>query len=310
MLLIVTPNPALDLTYTVPRLRPHTTHRVAAVAARAGGKGVNVARVLAALGRPTRLVLPLGGPDGTAVAADLTAAGLPHLAVPIAGATRRTVAVVDPADATLFNEPGPELAAAEWRAVVAAVAGALPGAGALVLSGSLPPGCADDAYAELVALARTHRVPTVLDADGPALTAALAAGPTVVKPNAAELLAATGSTDVATAAEALRGRGADTVVASLGPDGLYAATPEGGWRCTPPVRVTGNPTGAGDAAVAALAAGLQAGAAWPAVLPDAVALSAAAVLAPQAGDFDRSAYLRFRSAARALPIPAPRPAGG
>ncbi|MFD9125167.1 1-phosphofructokinase family hexose kinase [Kitasatospora sp. NPDC059571] len=308
MLLIVTPNPALDLTYTVPRLRAHTAHRVASAAARAGGKGVNVARVLAALGRPALAVLPLGGPTGAAVAADLTTAGLPHLAVPVAGETRRTVAVVDPADATLFNEPGPELTAAEWRSVLDAVEARLPAAGALVLSGSLPPGCPADAYADLVARAAAHGVPTVLDADGPALSAALAAGPTVVKPNAAELRAAAGTGDVRAAAAALRERGAGAVVASLGPDGLYAATAEGGWRCEPPARVTGNPTGAGDAAVAALAAGLQAGAAWPAMLPDAVALSAAAVLAPLAGDFDRAAYLRFRSAARARPIPAPRPA--
>ncbi len=304
VLLVVTPNPALDVTYTVPALRPHTTHRVAAVAAQAGGKGVNTARVLTALGHRALSVLPLGGPTGAAVAADLGAAGLPHRAVPVAGDTRRTVAVADPADATLFNEPGPRITPAEWRRLVAAVAAELPAARVLVLSGSLPPGSPGDGYRELVALAREHGVPTVLDADGPALTAALPAGPTAVKPNAAELLAATGRTDVPAAAADLRRRGAGAVVASLGPDGLYALTAEGAWRCAPPEAVTGNPTGAGDAVVAALAAGLLTGAGWPAVLAEAVALSTATVLAPRAGRFDRAAHLRLRETVTATAVPA------
>ncbi|MFJ1702938.1 1-phosphofructokinase family hexose kinase [Kitasatospora sp. NPDC088346] len=307
MILIVTPNPALDLTYTVPDFRPHTGHRVTEVAAQAGGKGVNVARVLAALGRPALTVLPLGGPTGTAVRTDLDACALPYRAVPIAGETRRTVAVVDRTDATLLNEPGPALTGPEWAALRAEVAALLPSAGVLVLSGSLPPGLPRDAYAELVTLARTHGVPTVLDADGPALTAALAAGPTVVKPNATELRAATDLADVPAAAAALRAAGAGTVIASLGPDGLFALTPDGAWRCAPPTAVTGNPTGAGDSAVAAIAAGLLGGATWPAVLPDAVALSAATVLAPRAGRFDPDAYHRFRSTTTARAVA--RPAG-
>lgn len=148
-------------------------------------------------------------------------------------------------------------------------------------------------------------MPTVLDADGPALTTALAAGPTVVKPNAAELRAATGLADVPAAAAALRAAGADTVVASLGPDGLFALTRDGAWRCAPPTAVTGNPTGAGDSAVAAIAAGLLGGAGWPAVLPDAVALSAATVLAPRAGRFDPVAYRRFRAATTARAVAEP-----
>ncbi|MFD0530632.1 1-phosphofructokinase family hexose kinase [Kitasatospora arboriphila] len=304
MLLVVTPNPALDVTYTVPALRPHTTHRVGTVAAQAGGKGVNTARVLTALGHRALCVLPLGGPTGTAVAADLTAAGLPYRAVPVTGDTRRTVAVADGDDATLFNEPGPRISPAEWRRLAAEVAAALPAAGVLVLSGSLPPGAPGDGYRELVALARDHGVPTVLDADGPALTAALTAGPTAVKPNAAELLAATGRTDVPAAAAELHRRGAGAVVASLGPEGLYALTGEGAWRCAPPEAVVSNPTGAGDAVVAALAVGLLSGTPWPAVLAEAVALSAATVLAPRAGHFDRAAHLRLRETTTATAVPA------
>ncbi|OIJ94170.1 1-phosphofructokinase family hexose kinase [Streptomyces colonosanans] len=296
MIVTVTPNPALDITYTVPGFRLHTTHRVAEVAAQAGGKGINVARVLHALGRRTTAVLPLGGATGAAVEADLVRSGIPHLCVPIDGETRRTVAVADTTDTTMLNEAGPEVGAAEWAALRGRVRDLLPEARVLVVSGSLPRGLPEDACADLVRLARDRGVPVILDADGPVLRAGLAARPTVVKPNAAELLAATGIQDPAGAATALLAAGAEAVVASFGPDGLLAATPEGCLRARPPERVAGNTAGAGDAVVAALAAGLADGAAWSDMLGDAVALSAATVLAPRAGVFDPDAYRRFAAA--------------
>ncbi|GLW67879.1 sugar kinase [Kitasatospora phosalacinea] len=302
MILTVTPNPALDVTYAVPGFRPHTSHRVADVAAQAGGKGVNVARVLAALGRPVRCVLPLGGPTGETVRADLAAAGLDHVEVPVGGDTRRTVTVSDGADATVLNEPGPVLTAAEWDALLGETARQLPQAAVLVLSGSLPPGAPVDGYGQLAALGRQFHLPVVLDADGPALLSALPARPTVIKPNAAELTAATGLPDPRDAARVLIRRGAESVLASLGPDGLLAVDRQGAWRCTPPAAVAGNPTGAGDSVVAALAAGLSGNAGWPAVLPDAVALSAATVLHPRAGRFDAPAYRRLRATLTAVRV--------
>ncbi|MER6668710.1 1-phosphofructokinase, partial [Amycolatopsis japonica] len=44
MIVTVTPNTALDVTYTVDGLRAGDVHRVREVRHRAGGKGVNVAR--------------------------------------------------------------------------------------------------------------------------------------------------------------------------------------------------------------------------------------------------------------------------
>ncbi len=295
MILTVTPNPALDVTYTVPGFRPHTSHRVIETAAQAGGKGVNVARVLTALGRPARCVLPLGGPTGDAVRADLVAAGLDHAEVPIGGDTRRTVTIADGTDATALNEPGPTLTPAEWDALLGETARHLPQAAVLVLSGSLPPGAPADGYGQLVALGRQFDLPVILDADGPALLAALPARPTAIKPNAAELTAATGLPDPRGAARVLLRRGAESVLASLGPAGLLAVDAHGTWRCAPPAPVPGNPTGAGDATVAALAAGLSGNAGWPAILPDAVALSAATVHHPRAGHFHTPTYHHLRA---------------
>jgi tagatose 6-phosphate kinase len=300
VIVTLTLNPALDLTYSIPELKAGTTHRPK-VLAQAGGKGVNVARTLHALGRETVAVLPLGGFDGEAVRAELEDAGVPHHVIPIRGATRRTVTVVEESGlATGFNESGPELAAEEWAEMCAAVASlletaVLDTASVLVLSGRLPRGLPDDAYTELIALADVHGIPTILDTEGAPLLAALPAGPAIVKPNAHELFDATGLTDRRIAARQLLDRGARAVVSSHGPDGLTALTADGTWTARPPRIGGGNPTGAGDASVAALAIGLADGSPWPAMLAEAAALSAATVLTDRAGVFDAEAYERFRS---------------
>lgn len=290
MILTVTLNLALDVTYHVDKVRPHGTNRVRSVAQRAGGKGVNVARVLHALGADVLVTGLCGGTTGGVVLAELDDAGLSELLYPIAGETRRTVTVVEAAGgATLFNEPGPEVSTVEWSGFLESYGELLESMDAVVLSGSLPCG-AEDGYAELVQRAEDAGVPAVLDADGPALLSGVAAGPTLVKPNADELRTVTGEPDPVAAARELCAAGARSVVCSLGADGLIAVTGQEIWRARPPRPLSGNPVGAGDAAVAALTLGMVRVAPWPDRLRAAAALSAAAVLAPQAGDFDPVAY--------------------
>jgi tagatose 6-phosphate kinase len=146
------------------------------------------------------------------------------------------------------------------------------------------------AYAGLVRSAKAADVPVLLDTSGEALRRGVAARPDLIKPNADELAELTGSHEPFRATQDARRRGARTVVASLGEAGLLAVTPEGRWRATPPARLHGNPTGAGDAAVAGLLSGLVERLPWPDTLARAAALSAASVLTPVAGEFDRGAY--------------------
>ncbi|MGW0699467.1 1-phosphofructokinase family hexose kinase [Streptomyces sp. NPDC002867] len=292
MILTVTLNAALDITYKIAALTPHTTHRVAEVRERPGGKGVNVARVLSALGHETVVTGFAGGHTG-AVLREMLAPLAPRDAfVPVAGTTRRTVAVVDDAsgDTTQLNEPGPTVTPEEWSAFLAAYASLLAEADAVALCGSLPPGIHVGAYAELVRRARAAGVPVLLDTSGEPLRRGIAARPDLIKPNADELARLTGSREPLRATRDARRRGAHAVVGSLGPDGLVAATPDGVWQASPPTAVRGNPTGAGDSAVAGLLSGLVEGLPWPDRLARAVALSAATVLAPAAGEYDAAAY--------------------
>ena len=301
MILVVALNPALDVTHHVPGVDWSGVNRPRQVRARPGGKGLNVARTLRALGSDTLVIGPAGGVTGDAVRAGLAEAGVPARFVSIAGETRRTFAVVDTArhETALFNEPGPRVSAGEWAALIVLYEKSLAESSAVVLSGSLPPGLAVGSYAGLAARAADAGVPAVLDAEGPALLRGAAGGPAIVKPNLAELERTVGRSlsgpDLAATAAAageLRAVGAGAVVVSLGGDGLFAVTGDGTWHAAPPGRVAGNPTGAGDAVVAGLAHGLALGTPWPERLRQAAALGTAAVAAPAAGQFDPADYAR------------------
>lgn len=286
-ILTVTANPAIDLTYAIPKLIPGASHRVPTPLLRAGGKGVNVARVVHQTGCPAVAVAPVGGASGIEFRAELAASGVSHALVDVAAATRRSMAFVDSAagQTSIFNEAGRPLTPTEWEDLLRLVDAHLAGAGVLVGSGSLPHGAAPHFYADLVLRARVHGVPSIIDTSGEALLTAAEAGVDVVKPNHHELLDATGAPTIDAGARFLLDRGARTVLVSCGEDGMYLYRPDEVplWATLP--RFDGNPTGAGDAAVAAIAVALAAGVtSGETMLRLATAWSAAAVLMPAAGE--------------------------
>ena len=185
------------------------------------------------------------------------------------------------------------MSADEWRAFADRMPwGRL---GVLACSGSLPPGLPADAYADIAVRARHHDVLSVIDAGGDALSAAAKAG-AVVRSNAAELRDALGDTTVEDGARQLVALGAAAAVITDGSRGMVAASNKGVWRALPVEKVSGNPTGAGDACTAVVAAAVAESPEpdWSVVLKSAVAASAAAVLTPTAGDIDLAAYRRWQ----------------
>ena len=291
MILCVCLNPAVDTTYVVPDLTYGATHRVDVAGRRAGGKALNVARVLHQLGEQVLATGFAGGADGAAVLDDLAGSGIEAELTAIEGQSRRTVTVYDGRDATVFNENGPVVLDDEWQAFRSLYRRRLVDASVVVVAGSQPPGVPVDAYAQLTTLARAAGVPVLLDASGPELRAALAARPDVVKPNRLELAELVGHQledldDVLAACRTLVEQGAGAVVVSLGAEGLVAVTPDGSFRVQVPAPVAGNPTGAGDALAAAVAQGLRRGDEWPDRLAFGVAVSMASVTVDLAGATD------------------------
>ncbi|MEU0226657.1 1-phosphofructokinase [Streptomyces sp. NPDC006284] len=283
MILTVTPNPSLDRTYEVPSLDRGEVVRATGERVDPGGKGVNVSRAVAAAGRRTVAVLPLGGAPGALVADLLDAQGIEVAAVPIAGATRSNIALAE-ADGVLtkINAPGPELSQAERDLLLETVRRQSRGADWIACCGSLPRPLAPSWYAALVARAHAAGVRIALDTSGPALLHALRERPDVVKPNAEELAQAVGRPlatvgDALKAAEELRELGARSVLASLGADGQLLVDDAGAWFGSARVAAVRSNVGAGDSSLAGF---LVAGGAGPDALASAVAHGAAAVQLP------------------------------
>jgi tagatose 6-phosphate kinase len=283
-------NPALDITYTAPRFTAGEANRVGQVHAQAGGKAVNVARLLRQDGHDVLVTGFAGGLVGEEIAGDLDRWALAHHLVTTAAGSRRTVSAYSETDAqvTAYYETGPPVEPAEWQRFTAEFPALIRGAAAVVLSGSLQSGLPADAYAALAQVAADSGAAAFVDAQPGPLRAATQARPVLVKPNEHELAGAFGLPvpvalpAAADAARLLLDAGAQGVVISLGPRGLLGVLPGTCLLAAPPVQA-GNPVGAGDAALAALVHGHLAGQPWPDRLRRAAAMSAAAVRQPVAG---------------------------
>ncbi|GAA3940198.1 1-phosphofructokinase [Actinomadura viridis] len=283
MIVTVTLNPSLDRTMEVDVLARGQVIRARSARLDPGGKGVNVTRALLAGRVPSVAVVPVGGPEGDRLRQLLLAEGLTVRAVPVAGHTRSNVTVAEPGGvATKLNEPGARLSHGELAEVARVVAAESAGAGWVAGCGSLPPGVPDDIYAQLCRRLAPAGIRVAVDSSGPALLAALAAGPDLVKPNREELAEAVGSpvgrlADVVAAARQLRARGARSVLVSLGADGAVLVDDDGVIAGDAPVENPKSTVGAGDALLAGF---LAAGARGPRALAEALAWGAAAVRLP------------------------------
>ncbi|NGN91278.1 hexose kinase [Nocardioides sp. KC13] len=285
MILTVTLNPAIDVTYRLPRLTVGEVHRVAEVTTRLGGKGVNVARVLHQLGEPTHAIGLADARFAEALTAELPSTFLPELED-----VRRALVVVAESTTSLW-EPGRQAAPGADQRLLDLVEARLAAATAVTVSGSLAPGVPVDLPVRIARLAAAAGVPVLLDLDDAALAAAVGTG-AVLTPNEDEIARLLGRApdDLVAAVAELAERHGGPVVLTRGRLGLVACADGACWEVNPPAGISGNPTGAGDAAAAGLARGLAHGRPWPEILRDAAALGAAAVVAPIAGEIDAATY--------------------
>jgi 1-phosphofructokinase family hexose kinase len=188
MIITVTLNAAIDKTLAVPNFRLGRRHRAVEQTAMAGGKGVNVARALRALGQPVIATGVAGGPTGTRIVEHLTDEGILNDFVRIREESRTSTAVVDPTsgDQTEINEHGPHVSDQELDLFVDKLLYLAKGAAVCVFAGSLPRGVDDGLYGQLVDEMRRLGVTTVLDSEGEPLRVATRLGPDVVSPNELE----------------------------------------------------------------------------------------------------------------------------
>jgi 1-phosphofructokinase family hexose kinase len=289
MILCVTPNPAVDRTLIVPRLRPGEVLRARESIVAAGGKGLNVARVARMLGGTAACAGFLGGHSGRLVAELAEREGLSGAWTWIAGETRTCVILVEASghDATVVNEPGPPVTTDDWRRLTDQIV-SISGATTICLSGSLPPESDPRDYAALLARLRPAERPVWADTSGAALAAAAGVPRVAIKVNgdeAGELIGARvkAPAEAYAAARELHQRTGGPVVLTLGGAGAVLADAAGGWRARPPALQIVSSVGSGDAFLGGLVVAQDGGVSLPEALRHAVAAGAANALSVGGG---------------------------
>ena len=258
MTLTVTLNPSVDRLIYIRQLVPHDTNRILRIEEDAGGKGVNVARVLKRLGVPVTATGFLGGRAGRYVLHELSKVdGVECRFVWVKGSTRTNLAIQeeDGSPPTALNERGPQISPEELGKLLKVVDELSQNARFVALGGSLPSGVPTDIYATLADIAARHGAKVVLDADGEPLVQGLKASPFLIKPNENETERLLGRAidtveDAARAAQELHTGGVPVVIVSIGEKGAALACAEGCWTAVPPRVRTVSTIGSGDSMIA------------------------------------------------------------
>lgn len=290
MIVTLTANPSTDRTVELGApLKVGGVQRSSRTDSQPAGKGVNVARVVAAAGQLSVAVLPARHEDPFVAA--LREEGVVHRAIPFDGTVRVNLTIADPDGLTTkINEPGDTLSVEVREAIKQALLREAAGARWAVLAGSLPPGVPDDWYCDLIAALRTTAARVAVDTSNAPLIAAAsgAALPHLLKPNGEELGQLAGvegdleeDLDAAVvAAKALVGKGVETVLATLGAKGGLLANADGVWHATTPKVVPKSTVGAGDSTLSGYLVADLTGAGPEDRLRTAVAYGTAAVQLP------------------------------
>ncbi len=270
-LIIVNPNPVFDRTITIHELVPGAVMRTLDVELTAGGKGINVARVLRALNDKARLIIPTGTQDRAKYEALLDAEGASAELIDVAGPIRTASIYREQTSnrVTVVNDAGHPMAADDWESVHQRIVETSGAGDVVVVMGSFPPGLEDQSLVDLVEALHAEGVKVLLDVNPQWLAASLVACPDVVTPNVDEAEAALSATSAFVmdagqhdessmreraeiAALELCRRGANRAIVTAGAAGVAMAN-EGSvtWVAAFPVD-TVSTVGAGDSFVAGL----------------------------------------------------------
>lgn len=264
MILTITLNPSVDIAYQLDTFHLDTVNRVEKVQKTAGGKGLNVTRVLKQVGEDVVATGFIGGEIGSYVKKQLTRNDIKNSFVEIGNETRNCIAVLHDGQQTEILEQGPTIQEHEALNFIEHLEIILNNVEVVVISGSLPKGLANNYYVEIVELCKQCDVAVVLDCSGEALKKVLESQqkPTVIKPNTEELSQLIGKNitdDIQELKSVLSGQlfqGIEWIVVSLGAKGAFAKHNDKFYRVKIPKINVVNPVGSGDSTVAGIAASL------------------------------------------------------
>lgn len=300
MILCITPNPAIDRTIILPNLVLGNVHRAQEIIVAAGGKGLNVARTIGALGGEPLCMGFAGGHNGRLLADLADNDGFHSAWTWLDSETRTCTILVSPdGDATVINEPGMPVSASDWKRLQQDVREQLPAVRQVCISGSLPPASSAEDFQGLLSLLVDAGKQVWVDTSGTALNTALAHPNIGIKINGDELGELLGFEirDLDSARRALSilsDRGLTTSVITLGSAGALLAASDGQWYARGPHVDVVSTVGSGDAFLGGLVSALDAGRDWPEALRDAVAAGTANALLPGGGQFRLQDFEKIR----------------
>ena len=267
-ILAVTMNPSVDISYPLDTLKINKVNRVTEVTKTAGGKGLNVARVLHQLKTPVIASGILGGTIGHFIENKLDETKIKHAFMPINQESRNCIAILhDDMQQTEILEKGPVLTQRDEDKFLIHFENSLADVSVVTISGSLPKGLSDNLYEKMIAIASTKEIPVILDSSGEPLRVSLVGKhkPFLIKPNQEEIaqLIEQPINDLAELQEILSQysifEGVEWVVVSLGADGALIKHNNDFFRLTLPKITVVNPVGSGDSTVAGLASAIASG---------------------------------------------------
>lgn len=263
-IITITLNPAIDKTVEIDDFKVGSVNRVSSIRVDAGGKGINVSKVVKSLGGASRAHGILAGKNGEFIKGYLDSLNIENDFIFIQGETRTNLKIIDRFNHnnTDINEPGNVVSLHDLTMVEENFFSAINEESILILSGSTPAGVPKDIYGTWIKRAKQFGAKTILDADGELFKEGLMAGPYLVKPNIHELemfyeKKLESIDEVIHAAKKIFEFGVERVVVSLGRDGALFVEKDNLVRAEGlkvPVRST---VGAGDSMVAALALAIE-----------------------------------------------------
>ena len=264
MILTVTLNPSVDIKYTLDYFSIDEVNRVDQVIKTAGGKGLNVSRVLKQLDADVGATGFLGGELGEFIRSELKKECIVDLFVPISGKTRNCIAVIHEGMQTEILESGPVIQDEEIEHFLSNFIKILPQVDLVTISGSLPKGVPTNFYQRIIELCSQHEKLVLLDTNEKLLDASLKgrAKPYLIKPNREELAGFLGreinsQEDLMVALEDQAFQDIEWVVVSLGSKGAMIKHQESIYNVQIPKVEAVNPVGSGDSVIAGFASGLS-----------------------------------------------------
>lgn len=264
MIYTITLNPALDRTIWIKATMQDDCNRIEDEQMYAGGKGIDVSKVLTSFGLKNKALGFVGGFAGEELEGMLINEGIVCDFVRISGRTRTNIIINDMATGrqTLYNARGPEITAFELMQIIHKVED-LEEPDFVIISGSLPRGVNPEIYRKIIEISKSKKASVVLDTDGEALRTGLQGRPDIIKPNIHELSRIAGQpldslSSIIEAAEEIRASGLQIVLVSMGCCGMLMICDVGRYLARPPEVEVKNTIGAGDSAVAGFIHGLVA----------------------------------------------------